>query len=117
MKTVLYLSAEEPLCSLCRRCKPNEGVIYLIDLVSKYKRDQRYPFILSTSYVCDNHPEIYDSTLASIEVKASGEEAYEMVQAAMEDPRIGGIGISQNGFLAGRFLHFNTEKVKSLWTY
>lgn len=96
-------------------------------MLSKMRRDLAFPLPVISAYRCPAHDAAVGgkgphTTGRAVDIRVSGERAYRLVQAAIQYGFYG-IGISQKGHLAKRFIHLDTLTATDgyprprIWTY
>ena len=116
-----HFSVRELACQHCGRLSMEEE--FLDDLETM--RELIGPMRISSGYRCDGHPiEAAKETPGShskgiaVDVACRGQGAFMVLQAALDDGSMWGIGVSQQG--ESRFIHLDQLEADyrpSLWSY
>jgi len=96
----------------CSHCGQNKVEDVLLDALQNLRDACGFPFLVSSGYRCPDHPAeakkaatgTHTMGLAA-DIAVSGEQAYQLLRAAMVYGKINGIGINQKG--SGRFIHLD----------
>lgn len=118
-----YFKLREFVCSCCGKSKINRTFVKVLDAArgySKNKDGSDIPFIITSGYRCENHPESVKNPKSShikglaadILVKNSRERA--VILAALMNAGFSRFGIGHN------FIHVDLDEDKTqgvIWTY
>ena len=96
----------------CSHCGKNEINESLIDVLQRIRAQVGFGMPISSGYRCGKHPVetrkakpgSHASGLAA-DVSVSHKQAFDVLKAALRDPEVTGIGISQKG--KNRFIHID----------
>ena len=105
-----YFKTSELTCSHCGADGMDEGFMHKIDAL---REELNFPFKISSAYRCPKHP--VEASKASpgahtegraIDIRVYGSNALKLVEAGIRRG-MAGIGISQKGSVALRFIHLD----------
>ena len=121
-----YFTKEELTCS---HCGASDIDAPFMEKVEALREELGFPFPVNSAYRCRDHaiearkkaPGAH-STGHAIDIAVSGEQAYNLIEAALKSPEyFGGLGINQKG--SSRFIHLdNIENTSErprlrIWSY
>jgi len=114
----------------CSHCGRNEIKDEYIDVVQDIRTETGYPMPVNSGYRCPDHPEEAKKrkpgshTLGLVsDIGVSGSTAFAVLQAALAEPEVTAIGISQKGKAKNRFIHIGIDPQAEgrprpwLWSY
>lgn len=121
--TYRYFTADELSCSHCGESHMDE---FFMEQIVALREELGFGFIVTSSYRCPEHPVEArkespgaHTSGKAMDIKVSGKRAYLLLEAALRKGFIG-VGISQKGDHAKRFIHLDmwTEGSRPrVWSY
>ena len=109
----------------CGGLPPHEFMVHLVDM----REEAGFSFIISSGFRCSAYNQQVSSsgpegphTKGAADIKVYGERARRVVELAMKYGALG-IGISQKGNMASRFIHVDWAVIparggqKAFWSY
>ena len=121
MESSKHFSRDELQCRFSQNCDMDEEFMVVLEEVRKaYARPMR----LSSAYRSEDHPveRVKRSTGMhvkgrAVDVLVHGSDALDLLQVLMKHPYVQGIGLSQAGLHAKRFIHMDNREIPAIWTY
>lgn len=114
----------------CKHCGENNTNLEFIDIMDGLRSECGFAFIISSGYRCINHPIEREKNTPgphqdglAADIVVHGSQAFSIVKVAPMYPAIRGIGISQRGDIANRFIHLDICEVDPgrprpwIWSY
>ena len=116
-----HFSRDELQCRFSQNCEMDEEFMTVLEEVRK---SFGKPMRLSSAYRSQDHPieRVKKSTGMhakgrAVDVLVHGGEALDLLQVLMKHPYVQGIGLSQSGLHAKRFIHMDNRETPAIWTY
>lgn len=113
---------------LCKHCQREEMDLDFLHKLDALRGLMGRPLIISSGYRCPQYNQLVSSTGNdgphttghAADILIAGEQAYVLLQRAMDSGVFTGVGISQKGDVHTRFIHLDDLKGSvrpRVWTY